>query len=78
MSFCSILTSDIYTYTGDQRFSIIHPAGSDDYDLKIEYAQPRDGGIYECQINTEPKLNLALYLDVTGKFIFILFVVCCI
>lgn len=63
----SILTSNIYTYTGDQRFSIIHPPDSDDYDLKIEYAQLRDSGIYECQVNTEPKINLAVYLDVTGN-----------
>lgn len=63
----SILTSNIYTYTGDQRFSIVHPPDSDDYDLKIEYAQQRDSGIYECQVNTEPKINLAVHLEVTGK-----------
>ncbi|KAI8116137.1 Zwei Ig domain protein zig-8 [Lucilia cuprina] len=45
-----ILTTNIYTYTGDQRFSVIHPPGSDDWDLKIEYAQQRDSGIYECQL----------------------------
>ncbi|XP_062714623.1 uncharacterized protein LOC115268734 isoform X2 [Aedes albopictus] len=60
-----ILTSNIYTYTGDQRFSVIHPPDSDDWDLKIEYAQLKDSGIYECQVNTEPKINLAVYLDVT-------------
>lgn len=43
-----ILTSNIYTYTGDQRFDVIHPLESDDWDLKIEYAQQRDSGIYEC------------------------------
>lgn len=68
--FCSILTSNIYTYTGDQRFSIIHPPDSDDYDLKIEYAQERDSGIYECQVNTEPKINLAVYLHVTGNCVY--------
>ncbi|KFB43664.1 AGAP001201-PA-like protein [Anopheles sinensis] len=62
-----ILTSNIYTYTGDQRFSVIHPPDSDDWDLKIEYAQQKDSGIYECQVNTEPKINLAVYLDVTGQ-----------
>uniref|UniRef100_A0AAG5D485 Ig-like domain-containing protein n=1 Tax=Anopheles atroparvus TaxID=41427 RepID=A0AAG5D485_ANOAO len=61
-----ILTSNIYTYTGDQRFSVIHPPDSDDWDLKIEYAQQKDSGIYECQVNTEPKINLAVYLDVTA------------
>lgn len=61
-----ILTTNIYTYTGDQRFSVVHPPGSDDWDLKIEYAQQRDSGIYECQVNTEPKINLAVLLDVTA------------
>ncbi|KAG4079747.1 hypothetical protein HA402_014878 [Bradysia odoriphaga] len=62
-----ILTSNIYTYTGDQRFDVIHAPESDDWDLKIEYAQQRDSGIYECQVNTEPKINLAVYLEVTGS-----------
>lgn len=64
-----ILTSNINTYTGDQRFSVIHPQDSDDWDLKIEYAQLRDSGIYECQVNTEPKINLAIHLDITGNFL---------
>uniref|UniRef100_A0A1B0BYF3 Ig-like domain-containing protein n=1 Tax=Glossina palpalis gambiensis TaxID=67801 RepID=A0A1B0BYF3_9MUSC len=63
-----ILTTNIYTYTGDQRFAVVHPPGSDDWDLKVEYAQQRDTGIYECQVNTEPKINLAVVLEVTGKY----------
>ncbi|XP_055643765.1 uncharacterized protein LOC129779975 isoform X2 [Toxorhynchites rutilus septentrionalis] len=62
-----ILTSNIYTYTGDQRFSVIHPPDSDDWDLKISYAQQKDSGIYECQVNTEPKINLAVYLTVSEE-----------
>lgn len=62
-----ILTSNIYTYTGDQRFSVIHIPDTDDWDLKIEFIQPRDSGIYECQVNTEPKINLAINVDVTGN-----------
>lgn len=54
-------------YTNDQRFSIIHPIDSDDWDLKIGYTQIKDSGIYECQVNTEPKINLAVQLEVTGK-----------
>ncbi|XP_062554689.1 uncharacterized protein LOC134219836 [Armigeres subalbatus] len=61
-----ILTSGTHTYTGDQRFSVHHPPDSDDWDLKIAYAQPRDSGIYECQVNTEPKINLAVFLHVTA------------
>nr|XP_032514529.1 protein sidekick-1-like isoform X2 [Danaus plexippus plexippus] len=59
-----ILTSHIFTYTGDARFSVLHPEPSDDWDLKIEYVQPRDAGVYECQINTEPKINMAVVLSV--------------
>ncbi|GAB0091155.1 zwei Ig domain protein zig-8 [Sergentomyia squamirostris] len=60
-----ILTSNTFTYTSDQRFSVDHPANSDDWNLKIEYAQRRDSGIYECQVNTEPKINMAFHLEVT-------------
>lgn len=59
-----ILTSGPHTYTGDGRFSVLHPEHSDDYDLHIAYVQRRDAGIYECQINTEPKLNMAVFLHV--------------
>ncbi|XP_012257744.1 hemicentin-1-like [Athalia rosae] len=59
-----ILTSSIYTYTGDARFAVIHPEASDDWDLEIEYVQPRDAGIYECQVNSEPKIHLAIMLNV--------------
>ncbi|KAH8339514.1 hypothetical protein KR059_005371 [Drosophila kikkawai] len=62
-----ILTTNIYTYTGDQRFSVIHPPSSEDWDLKIDYAQLRDSGVYECQVNTEPKINLAVFLEVTDN-----------
>lgn len=61
-----ILTSSIHTYTGDGRFSVIHPEHSDDWDLRIEYVQKRDAGVYECQVNTEPKINMAVMLNVEG------------
>ncbi|XP_063909937.1 hemicentin-1-like isoform X2 [Zophobas morio] len=59
-----ILTSSIHTYTGDARFSVRHPEHSDDWDLRITYVQKRDAGVYECQVNTEPKINLAIMLNV--------------
>ncbi|KAG7300538.1 hypothetical protein JYU34_016177 [Plutella xylostella] len=61
-----ILTSHIFTYTGDARFSVLHPEPSDDWDLRVDYVQPRDAGVYECQINTEPKINMAVFLTVEG------------
>jgi len=62
-----ILTSNIFTYTGDARFSVVHPEDTDDWNLRIDYVQERDAGIYECQVNTEPKINLALMLHAEGK-----------
>ncbi|XP_066146746.1 transmembrane and immunoglobulin domain-containing protein 1-like isoform X1 [Euwallacea fornicatus] len=59
-----ILTSSIHTYTGDGRFSVRHPEHSDDWDLRIEYVQKRDAGVYECQVNTEPKISLPIMLNV--------------
>ncbi|XP_076679161.1 zwei Ig domain protein zig-8 isoform X3 [Andrena cerasifolii] len=59
-----ILTSSISTYTGDGRFSVKHPETSDEWTLKIEFVQERDAGVYECQVNTEPKMNLAFMLRV--------------
>ncbi|XP_069679930.1 transmembrane and immunoglobulin domain-containing protein 1-like isoform X1 [Periplaneta americana] len=59
-----ILTSSIFTYTGDARFGVIHPEASDEWNLRVEYVQKRDAGIYECQVNTEPKINMAILLTV--------------
>jgi hypothetical protein len=35
--------------------------------LQIKYPQTRDAGVYECQINTEPKMSLSYTLNVLGK-----------
>lgn len=52
-----ILTSNNFLYTGDQRFSVIHPQDSDEWNLKIEYAQPKDAGTYECQVSARLSAN---------------------
>jgi hypothetical protein len=67
-----ILTSHIFTYTGDGRFGVHHPESSDDWNLKIEFVQARDAGIYECQVNTEPKINMAVMLNVEGLLSFMI------
>ncbi|XP_045483719.1 transmembrane and immunoglobulin domain-containing protein 1-like [Harmonia axyridis] len=59
-----ILTSGIHTYTGDARFGVHHPEHSDDWNLQVEFVQKRDAGVYECQVNTEPKINYAVWLHV--------------
>lgn len=74
-----ILTAGVLTYTSDQRFQVIHPDNSDNWTLLIKFAQPRDAGIYECQVNTEPKMSLAFQLNVVGEYemevIIIIFIV---
>ncbi|XP_015432330.1 PREDICTED: lachesin-like [Dufourea novaeangliae] len=59
-----ILTSSVHVYTGDDRFDVEHPKASDEWTLKIRFVQQRDAGVYECQVNTEPKMNLAFVLRV--------------
>ncbi|XP_069178495.1 uncharacterized protein [Procambarus clarkii] len=49
-----ILTVGRYTYTTDQRYEVIHSEDSQDWILKISYAQVRDSGSYECQVSTKP------------------------
>lgn len=56
------------TYTSDGRFTIVGNSEHDDWNLQIDYVQPRDAGIYECQVNTEPKIYRAVTLKVLGEF----------
>lgn len=65
-----ILTAGVFTYTSDQRFQVIRPEKSENWTLLIKFPQQRDSGIYECQVNTEPKMSLAFWLNVVGKTIF--------
>lgn len=63
-----ILTAGILTYTSDQRFQVIRPDKSDNWTLQIKFPQLRDSGVYECQVNTEPKMSLPFRLNVIGKW----------
>ena len=62
-----VLTSDVLTFTGDQRFSAHHASDSDSWALQIKYTQLRDEGEYQCQVNTEPKISFSVFLSVKGK-----------
>ncbi|CAL8069202.1 unnamed protein product [Orchesella dallaii] len=62
-----VLTSTVFTFSSDARFSVIHPENSDDWTLEIKFVQKRDAGVYECQVNTEPKMNLAMLLNVEDR-----------
>ncbi|XP_066968475.1 zwei Ig domain protein zig-8-like [Macrobrachium rosenbergii] len=59
-----ILTVGLYTYTTDERYQVIHSQGSQDWILKIKYAQVRDSGMYECQVSTKPVRTYSVYLNV--------------
>lgn len=63
-----ILTIGIMTYTNDQRFQSEHMEGSTEWTLKVLSPQPRDAGIYECQVSTEPKISLVYRLNVVGQY----------
>ncbi|TMW54777.1 hypothetical protein DOY81_000010 [Sarcophaga bullata] len=58
-----ILTAGILTYTSDERFKVTRTTDRKQWTLYIKYAQPRDSGIYECQVNTEPKMSMAFRLN---------------
>ncbi|CRK99597.1 CLUMA_CG012909, isoform A [Clunio marinus] len=59
-----IMTIGILTYTNDQRYQAIHTEGSDEWSLRVTSPQPRDSGVYECQVSTEPKISQAYRLNV--------------
>ena len=62
-----ILTMVDVVYTGDDRYSISHANGSSDWVLNVRDAKVNDSGVYECQINTEPKRSKAYNLKVVGE-----------
>lgn len=63
----AILTSNTFVYTTDTRFSVIHIPDSNNWDLRVKPVTEKDSGVYECQINTEPKINFPIYLEVISE-----------
>ncbi|KAK8380977.1 hypothetical protein O3P69_008119 [Scylla paramamosain] len=59
-----ILTAGIYTYSADERFMVLHPENSNDWTLHIKFATLRDSGVYECQVNSDPKISRTVFLNV--------------
>lgn len=64
-----ILTTGIHIFTSDNRFELVQKEHIDFWGLKINKAQLYDSGKYECQVNTDPKMNFAVMLTVTGMHI---------
>ncbi|XP_071529088.1 zwei Ig domain protein zig-8-like isoform X2 [Panulirus ornatus] len=52
-----ILTAGIFTYSADERFRVVHPDSSKDWTLEIKFATARDSGMYECHVNSDPKIS---------------------
>ncbi|KAK9507800.1 hypothetical protein O3M35_007574 [Rhynocoris fuscipes] len=63
-----IISTGNFMFTADTRFHIIHP----DHDpaswtLQLRNARLEDEGLYECQVNTDPKMKRSVLLTVAGK-----------
>lgn len=56
------------TFIADERFQAYFKEESKQWLLQIKYVQPRDVGLYECQVSTEPKVSARAYLHVVGKY----------
>lgn len=48
----------------------MHSPHTEEWTLRIRYAQKKDSGIYECQISTTPPIGHPVLLHVVGKSIF--------
>lgn len=60
----AILTSGHHVYTSDRRVESIHPSASDLWGLQISPVRSSDEGLYQCQVNTEPKQSHTVVLVV--------------
>lgn len=56
------------TFIADERFQAHFKEMSKQWVLQIKYVQPRDIGLYECQVSTEPKVSARAYLHVVGEY----------
>jgi hypothetical protein len=61
-----LITFGASTYVSDSRYSLEFKEPND-WQLHIQYANERDEGQFECQINTSPPLVVIVYLEVIGK-----------
>jgi len=66
----TVLSVGHVTFSSDQRFSVIQvprpSLSASDWTLVINNVTKEDAGVYECQVNTDPKINRKHYLTVGG------------
>jgi len=64
----SVLSVGHLTFSSDKRISVLEEPkprmSASDWSLTIANASVEDTGVYECQINTDPKINKKFYLTV--------------
>ncbi|KAE8747432.1 hypothetical protein FOCC_FOCC005899 [Frankliniella occidentalis] len=63
-----VLTHGETVFASSLRFSVWHGGGGDAWTLKVSGVRPEDSGRYECQVNTDPKMSLAIVLQVQEDF----------
>ena len=57
----SVLSASSLKIVRDERIRVV------DTSIEISQAAPKDSGVYLCEINTDPAINLSVKLDVLGK-----------
>ncbi|XP_023342981.1 uncharacterized protein LOC111712562 isoform X2 [Eurytemora carolleeae] len=63
----TVLTFGEIMFSSSPRLKLLHSAGSLDWNLQLNSVELEDTGVYECQVNTEPKITRAVYLLVTEE-----------
>ena len=61
-----ILSVGKLKYSSDNRYRVVYRPNTHEYQLHIAYVQPKDEGIYECQISTKPISAFYIHLRVTA------------
>jgi len=67
----TVLSVGHLTFSSDERFSVLEIPRprlvASDWSLTVKNASVDDSGMYECQVNTDPKMNRKFHLAVKGK-----------
>ncbi|XP_068235251.1 zwei Ig domain protein zig-8-like [Palaemon carinicauda] len=59
-----LITVGPNTYSNDERFQVTFSEKMQDWTLHVRYAQPRDAGVYECQLSAHPPIGVFTTLNV--------------
>ncbi|XP_069974242.1 transmembrane and immunoglobulin domain-containing protein 1 [Penaeus vannamei] len=59
-----LITVGANTYSNDERFQVTFSEKLQDWTLHVHYAQPRDAGMYECQLSAHPPMGVFTTLNV--------------